>query len=153
MKNLIVVGAGAIGALAVSTLLGGAVAAADDYAGQSYSDASSAASDAGKTVVIASRVGDKKDEGDCLVTRSQNAPFASANDGAHVADTVQFYLNCNGGYATATSPGPSLASPEGATAKAADDEKAAEAQAQAVQSEEAELADLGQTPGEPGANG
>lgn len=147
MKKLIVVGSGAIGALALSTLLGGGVAAADDYAGQTYSDASSAASDAGATVVVASRVGDKVDEGDCMVTRSQNAPFASAIDGAHYSDTVQFYLNCNGGYATATTPGPSLASPAGAAAKAAADEKAAEEEAEAQQNELDELAAAGDTPG------
>jgi hypothetical protein len=101
-------------------------------------------------VVVAARVGDKVDEGDSIVTRSQNAPFASGNDGVHVANTVQFYLNCNGGYATATKPGPSLASPEGAAAKAAADEKAAEEKAAADQSAEAELADAGQTPGEAG---
>ncbi len=150
VKKLIVIGSGAIGALALSTLLGGGVAAADDYAGQTYSDASSAASDAGATVVVAARVGDKVDEGDCIVTRSQNAPFASANDGIHVTDTVQFYLNCNAEYATATKPGPSLGSPEGAAAKAAADEKAAEEKAAADQSAEAELADAGQAPGEAG---
>lgn len=159
MKKLIVVGAGAIGALAVSTLLGGGVAAADDYAGQTYADASSAASDAGATVVVAGRVGDRLAQDDCLVDRSQNAPFASANDGIHVSDTVQFYLNCNGTYATAKTPGASLGSQAAREAKAADDAKAAEeeakaeAQAQAAQSEEAQLADLGQTPGAPGAHG
>jgi hypothetical protein len=153
VKKLIVVGAGAIGALAVSTLLGGGVAAADDYAGQSYADASAAAGEAGQTVVVAGRVGDKKADDDCIVARSQTAPFASANDGLHVSDTVQFYLNCNGGYATAKSPGLSLGSQAGREAKAADDEKAAEEQAAAAQSEPDELADLGQTPGEPGANG
>ncbi len=51
-----------------------------------------------------------------------------ADDFAHVTDTVQFYLNCNGGYATANTPGPSLASPEGREAKAAADEAAAEEQ-------------------------
>jgi hypothetical protein len=151
VKKLIVVGAGAIGALAVSTLLGGGIAAADDYAGQTYADASSAASDAGKTVVVAGRVGDKLAQDDCLVDRSQTAPFASANDGIHVSDTVQVYLNCNGTYATAKTPGLSLGSQSGREAKAADDQKAAEAQAQAAQNEQAQLADLGQTPGAPGA--
>ena len=150
MKKLIVVGAGAIGALAVSTLLGGGVASADDYAGQTYADASSAASDAGKTVVVAGRVGDKLAQDDCLVDRSQTAPFASANDGVHVTDTVQFYLNCNGTYATATHPGLSLGSQAGREAKAADDEKAAEAQAKAAQDQQDQLAMLGQTPGAPG---
>jgi hypothetical protein len=144
VKKLIVIGSGAIGALAVSALLGGGVASADDYAGQTYSDASSAASDAGQTVVIAARTGDKLAQDDCIVERSQSAPFASANDGVHVDSTVQFYLNCNGGYATATTPGTSLGSQEGREAKAAADEAAAE------QNEQDELANADQTPGAPG---
>lgn len=131
MKKLIVLGSGTVGAAAVaSALFGTGVAAADSYAGQTYSDAASAAGDAGQTVIVAARVGDKLDEGDCVVTRSQTAPFASANDGAHVSNTVQFYLNCNGGYASATNPGASVASPEGRAAKAAADEAAAKALAE-----------------------
>jgi hypothetical protein len=152
VKKLIVVGSGAIGALAVSALMGGAVASADAYAGQKYSDASSAASGAGQTVVVAARVGDKLSQDDCLVERSQPAPFASANDGAHVANTVQFYLNCNGGYATAKSPGASLGTEQGRAAKSAADaeEAKAQAQAQAAQDEQDQLANAGQTPGAPG---
>ncbi|MCX2712235.1 MULTISPECIES: hypothetical protein [unclassified Mycolicibacterium] len=150
MKKLIVLGSGTVGALAAATaLFGTGVAAADSYAGQTYSDASSAAGDAGQTVVVAARVGDKLDQGDCIVTRSQTAPFASANDGAHVSNTVQFYLNCNGGVATATSPGASVASPEGRAAKAAADEAAAKALAeqqaaeqQAADQQEQELAQV-----------
>ncbi|MDX1890108.1 hypothetical protein [Mycolicibacterium sp. 050158] len=149
MKKLIVVGSGAIGALAVSALLGGAVASADDYAGQKYSDASAAASKSNQTVVVAARFGDKLSQDDCIVERSQNAPFASANDGSHVSNTVQFYLNCNGGYATATSPGASVGSEEGRTAKAAAD--AAAAQAAAQQNEADQLAGTDQTPGAPKA--
>lgn len=150
MKKLIVLGSGTVGALAAATaLFGTGVAAADSYAGQTYSDASSAAGDAGQTVVVAARVGDKLDQGDCIVTRSQTAPFASANDGAHVSNTVQFYLNCNGGVATATNPGASVASPEGRAAKAAADEAAAKALAeqqaaeqQAADQQEQELAQV-----------
>ncbi|CDO07285.1 hypothetical protein C1S82_04260 [Mycolicibacterium cosmeticum] len=150
MKKLIVLGSGTVGALAATTaLFGTGVAAADDYAGQTYSDASSAAGDAGQTVVVAARVGDKLDQGDCIVTRSQTAPFASANDGAHVSNTVQFYLNCNGGVATATNPGASVASPEGRAAKAAADEAEAKALAeqqaaeqQAASQQEQELAQV-----------
>jgi len=55
VKKLIVLGTGAVGTAAVSmAFFGTGVAAADDYAGQTYADASSAASDAGQTVVIAS---------------------------------------------------------------------------------------------------
>jgi hypothetical protein len=109
-------------------LLGAGVAAADDYAGKTYADASQAASQAGQSVVVASRVGDKVSQDECLVTRSQTAPFADADDGTHVSNQVQFYLNCNAGYATATTPGNSLASPEGRAAKAAADEATSEQQ-------------------------
>ena len=130
MKKSMVLSAGSVvAASALMVLFGAGVAAADDYAGQTYADASSAASDAGATVVVAARVGDKLSQDECLVTRSQTAPFASANDGAHVSGQVQFYLNCNGGDATATNPGASLASPEGREAKSAADQAAAEEQA------------------------
>ncbi|MFG1931378.1 hypothetical protein ACGFK1_12090 [Mycobacterium sp. NPDC048908] len=129
MKKSLVLSAGsAVAASALMALFGTPVAAADDYAGQTYADASSAASDAGQTVVVAGRVGDKLAQDECLVTRSQTAPFVSANDGAHYDSQVQFYLNCNGGYATANNPGASLASPEGREAKAAADQAAAEEQ-------------------------
>ncbi len=134
MKKSIVRAAGsAVAASAAFALFGAGVAAADSYAGQTYADASSAASNAGQTVVVASRVGDKLSQDECLVTRSQTAPFASADDGSHVSGQVQFYLNCNGGYATATNPGASVASPEGREAKAAAEEKAAEEQQQLEQ--------------------
>jgi hypothetical protein len=125
-KSLVFSACSAVAASAALALFGAGVAAADDYAGQTFADASSAASDAGQTVVVAARVGDKLSQDECLVTRSQTAPFASANDGAHYDSQVQFYLNCNGGYATANNPGASLASPEGREAKAAADEAAAE---------------------------
>lgn len=145
MKKSIVLSAGSVvAASACMGLFGTGVAAADDYAGQTYADASSAASDAGDSVVVAARVGDKLSQDECLVTRSQTAPFASANDGAHVSGQVQFYLNCNGGYATATNPGASLGSPEGRAAKATADEAAAEEQAKAE--EEAPLEEVS-TPG------
>ncbi len=126
MKNHIVLGAGsAVVAAACMALFGTGTAAADDYAGQTYADASAAASDAGEDVVVAGRVGDKMDQDDCIVTRSQTAPFASAIDGAHYDGQVQFYLNCNGGHATATNPGASVASPAGRESKAAAEEAAA----------------------------
>ena len=129
MTRLIVLGTGAVGTAAVSmAFFGTGVAAADDYAGQTYADASSAASDAGQTVIVASRVGDKLAQDECIVTSSQSAPFIHGDDFAHMSDTVLFNLNCNGGYATAANPGNSLASPEGREAKAAADEAAAQEQ-------------------------
>jgi pyruvate/2-oxoglutarate dehydrogenase complex dihydrolipoamide acyltransferase (E2) component len=130
VKKSIVLSAGSVvAASACMALFGTGVAAADDYAGQTYADASSAASDAGQTVVVAGRVGDKLPQDECLVTRSQTAPFADADDGAHYASQVQFYLNCAGAYASATNPGASVASPEGREAKAAAEQAAAEEQA------------------------
>jgi hypothetical protein len=120
VKKLMIIGAGAVGTAAVSmALFGGGVAAADDYADQTYADASAAASEAGQTVIVASRTGARLAQDDCVVTSSQPAPFP------HRPDTVLFNLNCNGGYATASSPGASLLSPAGREAKAAADEAAA----------------------------
>jgi hypothetical protein len=128
VKKFIVLGIGSVGtAAAAMALLGTGIAAADDYAGQTYADASSAASDAGQTVLIASRVGDRLAQDDCIVTSSQAAPFIHGDDFAHVTDTVQFNLNCEGAYASATSPGASLASPEGQAAKSTVEDAAAAA--------------------------
>lgn len=124
-KHIVLVAGPAFVASACMALFGTGLAAADDYAGQTYADASSAASDAGEEVTVASTVGGKLPTDECIVTRSQTAPFASAIDGAHYDGQVQFYLNCNGGYASATNPGNSLGSTQGREFKAAADEAAA----------------------------
>ena len=129
MKKVIVFAAGSAVASAWMALFGSGLAVADDYAGQTYADASAAASDAGEDVVVAARVGDKLETDECIVTRSQTAPFADADDGAHYEDQVLFYLNCAGGHATVTNPGASVASPAGRESKAAADEAAAEEEA------------------------
>lgn len=145
MKKLVVFGASAVGAAGASmALFGTGIAYADDYAGQSFSDASSAASSAGQTVVIASRTGSLPDD-QCTVIRSQAAPFLQADFVTHTSSTVQFYLNCTAAFATATQAGASIASPEGRAAKAAADEAAAEAAAQ--QNESDELLVAGNAPG------
>ncbi|CAN5610390.1 hypothetical protein BH09ACT8_BH09ACT8_19340 [soil metagenome] len=144
MKKLVVLGASAVGAAGASiALFGAGIAYADDYAGQSYSDASSAASDAGQSVTVASRVGTLPDD-QCTVNRSQTAPFLASDFVSHVSGSVQFYLNCTGAYATATQAGASIASPEGRAAKAVADEAAAEAANQ--QNEADELLTAGDTP-------
>ena len=107
----------AAGATAVSmAFLGTGVAAADDYSGQTYADASKSISDAGKKAVIASRAGDTLADDDCIVTHSQSAPWIKGDDFAPVTDTVLVYLNCNATVATAKDPGNSAASPEGRAA-------------------------------------
>ena len=151
MKKLIVVGTGAIGALAVSALVGGGVAAAGgDYAGETYADASSAISDSGGSAVIVSRVGSTLSTDDCIVVNSQSAPFIRDGGGefGHADSEVSLALNCAGAYASATNPGASVADPMGRAAKAADDEEAAaQAAAAAAQNEQDQLDFAGETPG------
>lgn len=121
MKPVMAIGAGGTAAMLMA-LFGSGVAVADDYVGQTFADASGAAGAAGQTVIVASRAGGRLALGDCVVTRSQPAPFLHGV--AHVTDVVMFNLNCNGGYATATKPGASLLSPAGREAKAAAQEAA-----------------------------
>jgi hypothetical protein len=117
VKKLGVYAITAVGATAVSmAFFGSGVAAADDYSGQTYGDASKAISDAGKKAVIASRAGDTLSDDDCIVTHSQSAPWIKGDDFAPVTDTVLVYLNCNATVATAKEPGNSAASPEGKAA-------------------------------------
>ncbi|GAY15876.1 hypothetical protein MSZK_26020 [Mycobacterium sp. shizuoka-1] len=117
----------------MSLTFGTAVAQADDYAGQSYSDASSAISGAGEKAVIATSVGDAVSQADCVVTHSQKAPWLKGDNFSPVTDTVLLYLNCNAKLATAGKSGNSLASPEGAAEKVAEDEQAAKDAAAAQQ--------------------
>jgi hypothetical protein len=117
VKKLGVYATTAVGATAVSmAFFGSGVAAADDYSGQTYGDASKAISDAGKKAVIASRAGDTLSDDDCIVTHSQSAPWIKGDDFAPITDTVLVYLNCNATVATAKDPGNSAASPEGKAA-------------------------------------
>jgi hypothetical protein len=124
MNKFGVYAATALGAAAVSmaffgTGFGIPTAAADDYSGQTYGDASQAISDAGKKAVIASRAGDTLTDDQCTVTHSQSAPWIKGDDFAPVTDTVLVYLNCNAPVASAKAPGNSAASPEGRAAIAA----------------------------------
>jgi hypothetical protein len=129
MKKLIV-RAGVVGVTVMSIATAGTgVAAADDYAGKTYADASSALSDASLKGVIAGRVGDTLPNDQCVVTRSEKAPWLKGDNFAPVTDTVLLYLNCNATVASATSPGNSAASPEGRAAIAAAKAAAAKDQA------------------------
>ena len=133
MKKLIVLGAGPVVAAAASALLFGAgtAAAAPDVVGQKYSDAEQAISDSGGTAVIASRFGDKLDEGDCIVTNAYDASFL--RNGEDDGGQVNVVLNCDGAYATATNPGASVASPLGGAAKSEAEKQAAEEEQQSLE--------------------
>jgi hypothetical protein len=120
MKKFGVYATTAFSAAAVSmAFFGTGIAAADDYTGQTYGDASKAISDAGKKAVIASRAGDTLTDDQCTVTHSQSAPWIKGDDFAPVTDTVLVYLNCNATVATNKDPGNSAGSPEGRAAIAA----------------------------------
>ncbi|WP_319434097.1 hypothetical protein [Mycobacterium sp. RTGN5] len=147
MTNFIRIGFGTVALGAMSLTLGSAVALADDYAGKSYADASSAISSAGQKSVIATSVGDGVSQSDCVVTHSQKAPWLKGDNFSPVTDTVLLYLNCDAKLAKAGKAGNSLASPEGQTEKAAEDEQAAKdaaaAQAAAQQNEATQLVSPG----------
>ena len=147
MTKLIRLGLGGLALGAMSLSCGSGVAMADAYAGQSYSDASSAISNAGQKAVIATSVGDAVSQGDCVVTRSQSAPWLKGDNFSPVTNTVLLFLNCNAKLATAGTSGNSLASPEGQAEKAAEDEQAAkDAAAQQAARAQKSASELG-TPG------
>ncbi|CAN5300974.1 hypothetical protein BH09ACT8_BH09ACT8_21830 [soil metagenome] len=151
MVKPVVLGVLVVPAAALASLVafGSGTAAADDYAGKSYADASSAIGDAGQKVVIAARVGDQDAQDDCVVSHSQMAPWIKGDSFSPVTDTVLVYLNCDAKLASNKAPGNSLASPEGQAEKATEDEAAAQAAAQQNQADE--LAGTNQTIGAPGA--
>jgi len=139
MKQLIVLGTGGVGAMALSmALLGTGVAAAADYDGQTYADAAAAIEQAGDTPIVATRIGSQLPQDECLVVNSQDHSYLrDPPDDVYVlsaTNEVRLNLNCAGGYATATNPGASVASPAGREARVAAEEAAA--------AEEQELAEV-----------
>jgi hypothetical protein len=88
--------------------------------GQKYSDATSALSSAGLSVVVSTTVGDDVDRSNCIVTRQQGRTEpAPENTSASPVNQVLLSLNCGAAVASAKSSGNSLASPEGRAAAAA----------------------------------
>ena len=151
----IILSAGTVGAAAAAIgVLGlfgaGTVSAVPDVDGMTYEDAVAAIEEDGGIPKISVTVGSRQDAmGACLVTRAVDGSFYRpipddvyfGNDEGEVLLT----LNCNRGAATATTPGPSAASPAGRDFTAKAEEAAA-----AAQSEEDELAEAGELPGVPG---
>jgi len=126
------IGAGLVAMAALSTIVSTpGVAAADDYAGQKYSDVVSKLADSDLKGVIATRAGDLVDD-DCVVSSSEKAPWIKGDDFAPVTDTVLLNLNCNSGVASAKTSGNSKASPEGKAAMAAAKQEEQQEQAQAA---------------------
>jgi hypothetical protein len=140
VKKHILGASAAAGAAALMALFGTATAAADDYVGQTYADASEAMDEEGITPIVATRTGDKLEQDDCVVTAAWGAPFLrdTGDEFEHADDEMLVSLNCAGDYASATNPRASVASPAGREAKAAAEEAAA---AEEEQLEEASTPD------------
>jgi hypothetical protein len=151
VKKQLAVGIGAVSAAAASfAVFGSGVASAtNEYAGETYADAAQAISDAGQSATIATRVGSFLPTDQCMVTGSRSANFLDSS-GVNPGGRVLLFLNCNNTFATAGVPGNSVGSPEGRAARSDYEEKLAEAQAEAEQSESSELEQTGNVPGEAG---
>ena len=94
-------------------------ASSPSVVGQKYSDARSALSGAGFTIVVSSTVGDQVAWPDCIVTRQQDRSVPPPeNTGGSASNQTLLSLNCDAQVATAKAPGNSLASPEGRAAAA-----------------------------------
>lgn len=133
MNRIAALGVGVLAMTAVSTMVvTPGIAAADDYAGQKYSDVTSKLADAKLTGVIATRTGDLLSDDDCIVTSSEKAPWIKGDDFSPVTDTVLLNLNCNAGVASAKQAGASAGSPEGKAAIAAAQQAAQQEQDQAA---------------------
>jgi beta-lactam-binding protein with PASTA domain len=126
VRKLIAIGVGAMGAAGVAVvLLGqGVAAAAPDVSGETYAKAKEALSGAGLTPVVATRVGDRTSEDDCIVDRVQDANFMGGT-GTATSSRVFVYLNCYGGVAANNKPGYSGQDPMGKTATTKQEEAAA----------------------------
>lgn len=149
--KLVALGIGSFGAAATAmAILGSGTASADDYAGQTYADASAAISDAGQTAIVSTVVGDKLPQDECIVASSRvsSLPNSIADEdypGNLVPNTdeILLALNCNGGVAEGGNPGNSALSPAGREAMAAAQEEAeegAEAGSEIAEESEADAA-------------
>jgi hypothetical protein len=115
-----ILGMGAVAsAAAMMALFGAGTAAASDYVGETYADASEAMDEDGLDPIVATRVGDKLEDDDCIVTAAWEPPFVRGvgDDFEHSEDEMLVSLNCAGSFATATNPGASVQNPLGREAK------------------------------------
>lgn len=95
MNKILVAGVGALGSAVVALTLGTGLASADDVVGQKYSEAKSALSARGMNTQIASTIGGRKSQSDCIVT-SAHAAATVDGYGNSKAGTMLVNLNCGG---------------------------------------------------------
>ena len=114
MKTMAMVLSAAAGAAAAGIFGAGVAHSAPNVDGMTWSDASARLDSWGMKAQVSTRVGDRLDEGECIVTSSTMSAKAArgfTEDGP--SNTVLVSLDCNGSVASATKPGYSAASPEG----------------------------------------
>ncbi|WP_231967298.1 hypothetical protein [Mycobacterium sp. E136] len=134
MKRVISIGCMSVMSVAATSavLLGSGIAsAAPSVVGMKYSDAQEEIENAGGKAVVASRVGDKLDLGDCIVTNIWDSSFLRIDQAD--SSEMSVALNCAGEYATATNPGASVADPLGRAAKSKAEEEAANQEQQELE--------------------
>ncbi len=109
MKAIVAAGAAAASLAAVAAMFAGAApaAAAPDVVGQTYADAVSAISSQGGSAVVASRVGSRLQQDDCIVANAWDAPFLRGSQ--HASGEVMLALNCSADAASAGTAGNSAA--------------------------------------------
>ena len=106
-------------AFSVSLTGAGVAAAMPDVTGMTYDNASSTLSGAGLKPTVASRVGDQKSQGQCVVTNARLESVPQRGNHPTTGSKVLLAVNCYAVEASATSPGYSAASTEGRAAAAA----------------------------------
>lgn len=134
MKRVISIGCMSAMSVAATSavLLGSGIAsAAPSVVGMKYSDAQEEIENAGGKAVVAARVGDKLDLGDCIVTNIWDSSFLRIDQAD--SSEMSVALNCAGEYATATNPGASVADPLGRAAKSKAEEEAANQEQQELE--------------------
>jgi hypothetical protein len=113
MKMLTVLFGAAAGVAATVSAGAGIAAATPDVVGQTYSDAQQTIQATGSKAVIATRIGGRTDEGQCIVTNAWIRTSVTQVYEKPKYDAVMVALNCSAAVASAGSPGNSAASPEG----------------------------------------
>ncbi|WP_319430076.1 hypothetical protein [Mycobacterium sp. RTGN5] len=144
-KRCAFLAAGVAGVVALSPLTSGIAFADNDYAGQTYADATKAITATGGTETIATVVGDQVPTAQCRVTGSRNASFLDSS-GNNPGGRILLDLNCNADLASPGNPGNSVGSPQGQQTL---QEQQAQQQAQAQQNVGDELLQAGDAPGQP----
>ncbi len=134
MKKIISIGylsAMSVAAASAVLLGSGTASAAPSVVGMKYSDAQEKIENAGGKAVVASRVGDKLDLGDCIVTNIWDSSFLRIDQAD--SSEMSVALNCAGEYATAKNPGASVADPLGRAAKSKAEQEAANQEQQELE--------------------